>query len=157
MEMELSRAEDIVAVNLSGALRLTRLLLPAMVDRGVGAIVNVASIAGHVGVRDEAVYSATKAGLIAFSESLRYEVGGAGVRVLVVSAGPVATAFFDRRTRPYDRRFPRPVSADRVATALVRGLRGDRAQVYVPRWLSFAAWLRGAWPGIYRRAAGRYG
>jgi len=155
--MDPAVARDMIAVNVDSPVRLTRALLPPMLERGSGAIVNVASIAGHVGVRNEAVYSATKAALIAFSEGLRYEVSRGGIRVLVVSPGAVATAFFDRRGEPYRRGFPRPISPDRVAQALVWGLRRDRSQVFVPRWLAFPAWLRGAWPSLYRAGAGRFG
>ena len=90
------KIEDLVAVNLLGAARLTRALLPAMLERGRGHIVNVASIAGHVGVRDEALYAATKAALLTFSEGLRYEVQASGVRVTTVSPGVVDTDFFNR-------------------------------------------------------------
>ena len=66
--------EELVAVNLLGTARLTRALLPAMLERRRGHIVMVASVAGHVGVRDEALYAATKAAMINLSEGLRYEV-----------------------------------------------------------------------------------
>jgi short-subunit dehydrogenase len=128
-----------------------------MLQRRRGAVVNVSSIAGHVGVREEAVYASTKAGLIGFSESLRYELKGTGIQVSVVSPGVVDTAFFERRGRPYQRTFPRPVAVERVAESVVRAIRRGGAQVYVPRWMAFPAWLRGAWPGLYRSLAGRFG
>jgi short-subunit dehydrogenase len=146
-----------VAVNLVAPIRLTRAVLPAMLERRRGAVVNVASIAGHVGVREEAVYAATKAGLLGFSESLRYEVAGAGVAVITVSPGVVATDFFARRGRPYARRLPRPIPPDRVARAVVGAIRAGRPDVFVPAWMAFPAWLRGTWPGLYRRLAARFG
>ena len=79
-----------LAVNLAAPIRLTAALAPGMVARGHGHIVNVASIAGWVGVGHEAVYSATKGGLIAFSESVRYELAGTGVGVTVVVPAAVA-------------------------------------------------------------------
>ena len=150
-------ADYLVRVNLIAPIRLTRALLPGMLERRVGAIVNVASIAGHVGVGNEAVYASTKAGLIGFSESLRYELRDTGVRVSVVSPGVVATPFFERRGRPYDRRFPRPISAERVAEAILGAILGGRAQLYVPWWMAVPAWLKGASPRIYRGLAGRFG
>lgn len=151
------RAELLVRTNLLAPIRLTRALLPPMLERRSGHIVNIASIAGHVGVRDEAVYAATKAGLIGFSESLRYELQGTGVGVSVVSPGIVRTAFFERRGRPYGRRFPRPIDPDRVARAIVRVIRHNRPQVFEPRWIALPAWLRGSFPGLYRALAGRLG
>ena len=156
-DMDLERAERLVQTNLLGPIRLTRALLPGMLRRGGGHIVNVSSIAGHVGVRDEAVYAATKAGLIALSESLRQELAGTKVGVSVVSPGVVTTSFFERRGRPYGRRSPRPISADRVGGAIVRAIRTGKPQIYVPGWMAFPAWLRGAWPWLYRKGAGRLG
>ena len=156
-EMNPLRAEELIRTNLSVPVRLTRSLLPAMLERRKGHVVNVSSIAGHVGVRDEAVYAATKAALIAFTESLRYELAGSGVGASVVSPGTVRTAFFERRGRPYDRSFPRPIDADQVARAVLRAVRRDKAEVFAPRWMAFPAWLRGSWPGLYRAMAGRWG
>ena len=155
--MDVSQTEELIRVNLAAPIRLAALLVPGMVERGVGHLVNVSSIAGHVGVRFEAVYSATKAGLLVFSESLRYELAGSGVGVTVVSPGAVRTAFFEREARAYERTFPRPVRAERVADALIRAIEQNRPQVFVPRWMAFPAWLRGAWPGLYRRLASRFG
>ncbi len=118
---------------------------------------NVASIAGHVGVKDEAVYGSTKAGLIGFSESLRYELEGSGVQVSVVSPGAVQTSFFQRRGRPYGRSFPRPITPEQVADTVVRAIRSGRPQLYAPRWMALPVWLRGTWPGLYRMLAGRFG
>jgi short-subunit dehydrogenase len=155
--MEPSRSEELVRVNLLAPIRLAELLLPGMLERGAGHIVNVASIAGHVGVRHEAVYSATKAGLIVFSESLRYEVAGSGVGVTVVAPGVVDTAFFEREGRPYIRSFPRLIGAARVARAIVKAVERNRAEVFVPRWMAVPARLRGAIPGLYRSLAARFG
>jgi short-subunit dehydrogenase len=156
-EQEADGADYLVRVNLIAPIRLTRALLPGMLDRRRGAIVNVASIAGHVGVKDEAVYASTKAGLIGFSESLRYELKGSGVNVSVVSPAVVDTPFFERRGRPYGRRLPRPIPSERVAETVVRSIRSGRAQLYVPRWTAFPVWLSGAWPGLFRAMAGRFG
>ena len=151
------RAELLVRTNLLAPIRLARSLIPGMLERKSGHIVNVASIAGHVGVPGEAVYAATKAGLIGFSESLRYELAGTGVGVSVVSPGVVRTAFFDRQGRPYSRRFPRPIDPDRVARAVVRAIQRNKAQVFEPKWMAFPAWLRGTFPSVYRALAGRFG
>lgn len=156
-DQEADGADYLVRVNLIAPIRLTRALVPGMLERQSGAIVNVASIAGHVGVKDEAVYASTKAGLIGFSESLRYELQRSGVRVSVVSPGAVHTPFFERRGRPYGRSFPRQIETARVAEVVVRAIRSGRPQLYAPRWLAIPAWLRGAWPGLYRMLAGRLG
>lgn len=158
-EMPVADITRLVAVNLVAPIELTRALLPAMVARGSGRVVFVTSIAGRTGVAGEAVYAATKAGVDAFADSLRFELDGTGVEVGVVVPGVVETAFFERRGRPYGRSRPRPVPADRVAAAVVRAVTGGaaRGDLYVPRWLRVPVALRGAAPGLYRALATRFG
>jgi short-subunit dehydrogenase len=146
--------EDLLAINLIAPLRLARLLLPGMIERGSGHMVFVASIAGVVGVPHEAVYSAAKAGLIAFAEALRAETP---IGVSVVIPGAVDTPFFDRRGAPYTRRRPTPIPAERVARAIVRAVEREPAEVYVPGWLELPARLKGAAPGVFRRLSARFG
>ena len=148
---------QLVAVNLLAPILLTRALLPGMLERGRGHVVNVASVAGHVGVAGEAVYAATKGGLVAFTESLDQELAGGPVGVSLVSPGVVDTPFFERRGVPYGRRRPRPIPAERVADAIVGAISDGRAEVFVPRWLAEPVRLRGALPGVYRALASRFG
>jgi len=156
-EMSPELAERLVRINLLAPIRMTRALLPAMIERGEGHVVNVASMAGHVGVGGEAVYSATKAALITFTDSMHYELAGTGVGVSVVSPGVVDTPFFERRGKPYDRKYPRPIPPEPVAEGIVRAIRTRKPQVFVPAWGSFPARLRGGLPGLYRSLARRFG
>jgi short-subunit dehydrogenase len=128
-----------------------------MTGRRSGHIVNIASIVGHTGHRDEAVYAATKGGLIAFGESVRYELEPLGVGVSLVTPGVVATPFFERRGVPYDRRRPRPVSAERVAAAVIRAIETGKAEIVVPPWLAIAPRVRGVAPAVFRRLTARLG
>ena len=152
-----ARVTELIQINLAAPIELTRLLLPGMVKRGGGRVVFVSSIAGVTGVRGEAVYAATKAGLITFAESLDYEVREHGVRVCVVVPGVIDTPFFTRRGRPYGRKRPAPLPVERVARAIVAALEHDRPTVYVPRWLRLPARIHGAAPGAFRALAARYG
>jgi short-subunit dehydrogenase len=156
-EMAPGKMAELVAVNLTAPMQLTRLLLPSMLERGRGRVVFVSSIAGVTGVRGEAVYAATKAGLGFFAESLAYELAGRGVGICVVVPGVIDTPFFDRRGRPYGRRRPAPLPPQRVAGAVVTALERDRDLVYVPRWMRFPAWLHGTAPGTFRALATRFG
>lgn len=149
--------DQVIAVNLSAVLHLVRLVLPGMVRRGRGQILLVSSVAGDLGVRDEAVYSATKAALNTFAECLRYELAGTPLRVSVVLPGPVQTPFFARRGVPYRRSHPRPVHPQVVANAIVAALARGPAEVYVPGWLRWPGRLRGIAPGVFRRLARHYG
>lgn len=149
--------ERLVAVNLVAPILLARALVPGMVERERGHVVNVASIAGFVGPREEAVYAATKGGLIAFSESLRYELRGTGVDVTLVAPGVIATEFFERRGTPYRRAWPRPIPPERVAEAIADAIERGRDEVFVPSWMGAVARFRGAAPGLFRALTGRYG
>jgi 2-hydroxycyclohexanecarboxyl-CoA dehydrogenase len=84
--------EKLIAINLNGPLNLQHAVVPRMVERGHGKVVNIASDAGRVGSSGEAVYSACKGGIIAFSKSLAREVARANVQVNVVCPGPTETA-----------------------------------------------------------------
>ncbi len=154
-EMPVEAVDRLLAVNLAAPVHLVRAVLPGMVRRGSGHVVLVGSIAGTVGVGEEAVYSATKAALHAFADSLRYEVRGAGVHVSVVVPGAVDTPFFARRGALYTRDTPRPVPPERVAESVYRVLLRHREEVFVPRWLRVPARLHGVAPGVFRRLAAR--
>lgn len=154
-EMAGEDVRRLIAVDLTAPIELTRALLPVV--RTPGRIVFVTSIAGRTGVAGESVYSAVKAGVDAFAESLRFELAGTGVKVGVVVPGVVDTAFFARRGRPYQRRSPRPVPADVVAATVLRVVRDGRAEAYVPRWLRLPVAVRGTVPGVYRGLAARFG
>jgi short-subunit dehydrogenase len=156
-DQELSTIEELVTVNLTAHLGLTRLLLPGMVARGRGHLVLVSSIAGCLGVEDEAVYAATKAGLRTFADSVRLASAGHGIGVSVVVPGVVDTPFFGRRGRPYDRQSPKPVTADKVAGALVDAILRNRAEVFVPAWLRLPARLHGLAPGLVYQLQRRFG
>jgi 2-hydroxycyclohexanecarboxyl-CoA dehydrogenase len=88
--------ERIVAVNFLGAVRCCHVVVPGMVERGWGRVVNLASDAGRVGSSGEVVYSGTKGGVIAFSKALAREVAAKGVTVNCVCPGPTDTALLDQ-------------------------------------------------------------
>lgn len=154
--MDRGHAAELVCVNLAAPMALCREVLPGMYRRGHGHLVLVSSIAA-LGVRDEAVYAATKAGLRAFGESLRYEGRARGLSVTVVLPGVVRTGFFARRGSGYDRAFPRPITAGQVADAVLAGIERRAAEIVVPGWLTIPMRIQGAFPGLYRALAGRFG
>ena len=81
----------VLGVNLKGVLACTRAVLPAMHERGGGAIVSVASEAGRVGSQGSATYSAAKAGVIGFTKAIARESARFGVRANAVAPGPIET------------------------------------------------------------------
>jgi len=85
------RQLDMVEVNVAALTQLTALLLPGMLERGHGAILNVASTAAFQPDPNQAVYGATKAYVLSFTEALAEEVRGSGVRVSCLAPGPTET------------------------------------------------------------------
>jgi 2-hydroxycyclohexanecarboxyl-CoA dehydrogenase len=88
--------DKVIDINFKGGLRVTRAVLPGMVERGWGRLVNVGSDAGRVGSSLESVYSGAKGGVIAFTKTIAREVARSGVTANVVCPGPTRTAFLDR-------------------------------------------------------------
>lgn len=155
--MSCAEVDQLVDVDLRAPLRLSCAVLPEMIERGEGHLAFVASIAGLTGVAGEAVYSAAKSGLVTFADSLRLELADTGIGVSVVSPAAVRTDFFQRRGTPYSRRFPRMLSAERIAEVVVRSMEHDRAAQIVPHWLAIAPAVRYAAPALYRALSRRMG
>jgi len=126
---------DMVTVNLAAPVVLTRAAVPLM--RPGGSIVNVASLAGMVPMRNQVVYGATKFGLRAFSRAARDELAPRGIRVSAVSPGPVDTGFFGEEIeRVADVVFSQPMStADEVADAVMACIHDGTPEIALP-WLS---------------------
>ena len=109
--------EQVMAINLSGPIELTRLLLPAMQEVPGGRIVTVASDAGRVGSAGNAVYSAAKGGLIAFTKALARETATSGINVNCVSLGPTDTPFFWDTPEKLRLAIARAIPMRRIGTA----------------------------------------
>ena len=154
-DMASGEIDRLLDVNLRSAAHLVHAALPHLARPG-GRLVLVGSIAGALGVPGEAWYSATKAGLHGFAEALRAEVAPSGMGVTLVTPGVVATRFFDRRNRGYDRVRPRPLPPERLAAAILTCLLDGHDEVMVPGWLALPARLHGGLPGLYRTLARRF-
>ena len=88
--------DRVIAINFRGVLATCHAVLPHMVERGSGVVVNVASEAGRAGSSGEVVYSGAKGAVIAFSKAVAREVARSGVRVNVVTPGLTDTPFLQR-------------------------------------------------------------
>jgi 2-hydroxycyclohexanecarboxyl-CoA dehydrogenase len=90
--------DRVIDVNFKGCLRLTREVLPTMVEGGWGRVVNIGSDAGRVGSSMESVYSGAKAGVIAFTKTIAREVARSGVTANTVCPGPTRTPLLEGMT-----------------------------------------------------------
>ncbi len=147
--------EKLMAVNYYGTVYATKVVLPEMLRRHRGHIVNVASVAGRLGAPFESAYAASKFAVVGLTEALSVELSHSGVGVSMVNPGPVATEFFKARGHPYSRAFPRPIPASQVAEAVVRAVTDDRLEVTVPTWLELGVITRHIAPLLYRWGAAR--
>ena len=150
LETPLEDLERLWRGNVVGPYAATPHVLPSMIERRSGVIVNVSSIAGRIGSPLESAYCATKFALDGISESLRVELTGTGVRVCVVNPGPVDTDFFTTRGTPYRRKRPRPVTASVVADATVDAVERYRDDVFIPRWFRSVLVAKTLVPALYR-------
>ena len=107
--------DRIIAINLMGAVRLTRGLLPPMVAANGGKIVNISSDAGRVGSLGETVYAGTKGGLIAFTKSLAREMARHQINVNCVCPGPTDTPLFQRQPQRMQQALTRAIPFRRIA------------------------------------------
>ena len=142
--------ERLMRVNYLGTVYATKAVLPGMLARGRGHIVNISSIAGRIGAPLEAAYSASKFAVSGLSEALAIEVANRGIGVSTVNPGPVKTEFFAARGHPYERKTPKPVSAERVARDVIAVVERNKLEMFVPRWLRQAAVSRVLFPPLFK-------
>ena len=121
----------IMEVNYNAAAHLMSALLPSMVERGSGAIVNVSSGAGRIALPFMASYCATKFALCALTEAVSYELKGSGVTIHLVNPGPVDTEFFDAGIWE-GQRPNKKASASQVSNVIQKAILRNRPVSYVP-------------------------
>lgn len=123
-----SACKQVLDVNLYGATTVLLTAMPDMIKRGSGTLAAVASVAGYRGLPGAAPYCAGKAGLIAFTESLRFDLEKSGVGVAVINPGFVKSRLTDKN------RFPMPfiISAEKSADYIYRGLMKDAKEIHYP-------------------------
>jgi short-subunit dehydrogenase len=128
-----ARLEEMIAVNIGSLTMLSHRLVRPMIQRRRGAVLNVSSSAGFLPIAGMAVYAATKAYVNSFSEALRMELRGTGVRVTTLCPGPVHTEFGEvaQRSGTSARTAPEVtyVSAERVVRAALRAVERDQPLV----------------------------
>jgi len=166
IETSLDIHRRIMDVNYFGALDLTRHVVPLMMKQSSGLVINISSIQGRIAVPHRAAYAASKHALQAWSDSLRAELGGSGVRVMVVSPGYVHTELSRHALTPdgsthgkMDASTEEGYTADWVAHRILQAVtHGTQEVVLAPLHHRLALLLRVLFPNIYfllmnRRAA----
>jgi len=151
-----ARELDEIALNIGALVSLTRALLPGMVARKSGHIINLASLLSFMPTPYFATYGATKAFVLHFSEALAHELRGSGVRVLAACPGPAKTGFASvaGSELPYEK-FP-PLDAETVARVSLRAAFAGRAVRVVGALYTLLTWVVRITPRfVMRRIMGR--
>lgn len=142
VESDISRMDEMISLNVGALTHLTYAVAPGFVARGDGAIINIASIVAIAPEVLNGVYGASKAYVLAFSQSLHHELSGKGVRVQAVLPGATATDFWNVAGTPVDR-LPAHIvmdAGDMVDAALVGFDRGEL--VTIPSLPDASDWQR---------------
>ncbi len=147
--------EHVMQINFFGAVYPTLALLPSMLERRSGDIVNVSSVAGRIGAPREAAYSASKYAMTGWSEVLSGDLQGSGVKVHLIVPGAIDTEIWQKVQEPaaYSGKF---IPAQEIADAVRQVIEHDRFERWVPRKLMPVATFRAVLPGTYIKNMSRY-
>ena len=152
------RLEEVMRVNYFGSVWALRAFLPALEAAGGSDVVNIVSVAGTVAFAPAGPYSASKHAQLAFSRAAAAELAPRGIRVHTVNPGFVETEGFPQATTLRSGILRRlVVGPDDVARTVLRVLKRNRREVFVPRWYRGAALAQAIAPGLIARLAGRSG
>lgn len=144
--------EEQIGVNLIGAIQMAQAVLPHMIARRSGTIVNMASMAAYIATPTYTVYAASKFALRGFTEALRREVSTFGIHVVAIYPGGVKTEFSRhigaRRKTGITTPAVLKLSAEQVAGAVLKAVQHPRRGVILPWPMRFAAWGNSLFPWL---------
>ncbi|MGH9111250.1 MAG: SDR family NAD(P)-dependent oxidoreductase [Acidimicrobiales bacterium] len=132
LDLSVGEIEAVMRTNFVSPVRLTLAVLPRMVERDRGVIVNVSSLGGRLGIAREAAYCASKFALCGWTESLALDLWDSSVDIRLVIPGPIETEIWDQPDNDpplYDGPKEPP---ETVAAAIVDAIEGDRFEIYAP-------------------------
>lgn len=153
LSMDWRRVKSILDLNVTAAITTIAAALPAMVARGSGTVVGVSSLAAYRGLPGNGAYSASKAALATFLESLRVDLRGSGVRALCIYPGFVKTEL----TARHEGKTPMPflMELEDAVEVMSRGIGRGEARIVFPLAMAATVKLAAALPnGVYAALAG---
>jgi short-subunit dehydrogenase len=121
-----------MALNFETPIRMSLALLPRMLERDRGVVVNVSSLGGRIGIQGEAAYSASKFALAGFSESMHLDLWETGVEVRLVLPGAIDTEIWDQPDNDLPIYDGELVPAEEVAEGIISAIEGDVFEHYLP-------------------------
>ena len=150
-DLPLDSIEGMVRTNFLGAVYCIKEVLPSMIERRSGHIVNISSVSGKIGFPNVATYSATKFALGGLSESLYHELRPLGIHVSVVCPGPVRTKFHLH----FDDIAPKApaflvLNTDVVSRVVIQAIVRKKFEVVIPLWLAWVCFFKRLMPNFFR-------
>lgn len=126
---DLESIDWMIDTNLKGAMYCTRMVVPSMIERGIGRIINVASVAGTWGMKNQVTYGASKHGLVGFGDALGRELAPLGVQVVTLCPGGIDTPLW-REDNPYPGREKRLIDPEELVDLVSFILRQPEGTLY---------------------------
>jgi NAD(P)-dependent dehydrogenase (short-subunit alcohol dehydrogenase family) len=152
MNQDADLVNRVMAINYGGTVNVTMAVLPRMLRRGRGDLVNFASVAGWLPTLHFGAYNASKFAVVAFTEVLHHENRKAGVRFACVCPPPVATPLLDQaKSQPKILSELPPIAPERVLDAIERDLERGKLMVFPDRNAALTVWMRRHLPGLLWR------
>jgi short-subunit dehydrogenase len=135
--LDLETLEWVMRVNFLAPAHMTMTVLPRMLERQSGMIVNVSSVAGRLGNANEAAYSASKFALCGWSEAIAVDLWDSPIAIRLVNPGPIDTEIWDLPGND-DPLYDGPkISADEMAAGIIGSMEGDAFEQYLPDMKAF--------------------
>ncbi|MCU9613798.1 SDR family oxidoreductase [Caldibacillus lycopersici] len=156
-EADLEDIEKMFQVNVLGLMACTKEVLPSMLERNSGHIINIASQAGKLATPKSSGYAATKHAVLGFTNSLRMELAKTNISVSSVNPGPIETTFFDiaDKSGNYVKNVKKyMLQPENVAEKIVQLMIHPKRELNLPRWMNMGSVLYNLFPNIADRFVG---
>ncbi|MBG9827105.1 MULTISPECIES: SDR family oxidoreductase [Bacillus] len=157
-DASMDEVKDMFQVNVFGLVACTKAVLPHMVKRNEGHIINIASLAGKIATPKSSAYAATKHAVLGFTNSLRMELSSTNIFVTAINPGPIDTNFFEiaDQSGTYVKNMGRyMLKPTYVAEQIVKSMQTKRREVNLPKWMGIGPKLYALFPGLFERVAGK--
>lgn len=157
VEAKMENVESMFQVNVIGLIACTKMVLPHMLERNTGHIVNIASQAGKLATPKSSGYSATKHAVLGFTNSLRMELSKTNIFVTAVNPGPIKTNFFDiaDTSGSYAKNVEKfMLDPKDVAKKVVNSLFTKKRELNLPGWMNLGSTLYLLAPSLVEKLAG---
>ncbi len=158
IDASLEEMKNMFEVNVYGVVATTKMVLPSMLKRRKGHIINIASQAGKLATPKSSLYAASKHAVLGFTNSLRFEVKAHNIFVTSVNPGPIKTDFFSIADKDgnYVKNVERwMLDPNKVARKIVHAMLSPKREINLPGWMNAGSTIYQLMPGVVERLAGK--